>query len=137
MKKEESIQLAVSKYLKLQYPNVIFTAESSGVRLTLGQAVKAKKQRSPEKGLPDLMIFEAKGNFKGLFIELKAKSPYLKSGELSSQEHIQQQNKVLERLTEKGYYATFATGFNEAKNIIDKYLNLVSENHNRDSNSAR
>ena len=60
MKKEDSIQLAVSTYLKIQYPYTIFTAESSGLKLTIGQAVKAKKQRNPVRGLPDLFIIESK-----------------------------------------------------------------------------
>jgi hypothetical protein len=57
MKAEEKLQIAVCKYLKLQYPDVIFTAESSGLKLTIGQAVIAKQLRS-SKGLPDIMIFQ-------------------------------------------------------------------------------
>lgn len=123
MKKEEKLQIAVSKYLKLQYPDVIFTAESSGLKLTIGQAVIAKKLRS-DKGLPDLMIFEPNKYHKGLFIELKAAGVRLKSGDLPNTEHIREQTALLVRLCDRGYAAYFACGFDEAKEIIDEYLKL-------------
>jgi len=128
--KEESLQIAVSRYLKLQYPDVIFTSESSGIKLSIGSAVKAKKQRNPERGLPDLIILEPRCGFSGLCVELKAegKSPYLKDGSLSKNKHIQEQNDVLIKLKEKGYIAKFAVGFDDAKKLIDNYMNQI-QNH--------
>ncbi|HTJ53747.1 MAG TPA: hypothetical protein VL443_30035 [Cyclobacteriaceae bacterium] len=123
MKKEESLQIAVSNYLRLQYPNVIFTAESSGLKLTIGQAVKAKKLRS-SRGLPDMIILEPRGNYKGLCIELKTVSPYRKDGKLKTDQHLQEQEELLTRLNAKGYGALFATGFDKAKTIIDEYMKL-------------
>lgn len=126
MKKEESIQLAVSSYLRLQYPEIIFTSESSGLKLPIGQAVKAKKLRS-SKGLPDLIILHPRKvsgyHFAGLCLELKVKSPYLKDGRtLKNDDHLQEQYEVLKRLASLGYMAVFVTGFDEAKKIIDNYL---------------
>jgi len=123
MKQEESLQIAVSKYLKLQYPDVIFTSESSGIRLTMGQAVKAKKCRSDAK-LPDMMIFEARGDYSGLLIELKVKPVTLKDGSLNKDKHVQAQYKMLKRLQIKGYCAFFAVGFEVAKKLIDDYMKL-------------
>ena len=123
MKQEESLQIAVSRYLKLQYPDVIFTSESSGIRLTIGQSVKAKKCRS-EKKLPDVMIFEPRGDYSGLLIELKVKPVALKDGSLSKDKHIQAQNAMLTRLRIKGYCAFFAVGFEVAKTLIDEYMKL-------------
>lgn len=124
MKKEESLQVAISKYLKLQYPNVIFTSESSGIKLTIGQALKTKKQRSKHK-LPDMIILEPKlPNAAGLIFELKSKSPYLKNGELSKDQHIQAQAQTLYQLVQKGYVAMFVWEFEQAKQVIDNYLNL-------------
>jgi len=126
--KEESLQVAVSTYLRLKYPGCIFTAESSGIRLTMGQAVKAKKQRS-QRGLPDMMILEPRGAFFGLMIELKKEggSPFRKDGKLmghgcKSGEHLKEQAEAIVALNEKGYQAMFATGFDEAKSIIDYYM---------------
>jgi hypothetical protein len=70
---EKDLQINICRWLKLQYPEVIFTSESSGLRLTIGQARSLAKQRSG-KGLPDLMIFEPRGDYHGLFIELNAKA---------------------------------------------------------------
>ena len=123
MKSEEKLQIAVCKYLKLQYPDVIFTAESSGLKLTIGQAVIAKQLRS-SKGLPDLMIFEPNKYYNGLFIELKKEGTRLKNGDMPSTKHIKEQEHILCSLFAKGYYACFACGFDEAKKIIDNYLKL-------------
>lgn len=128
MKKEESLQIAICRYLKLQYPEVMFTAESSGIKLTIGQAVKAKKQRNPERGLPDLIILEPNFYFHGLCLELKSKSPYLKNGELSQNKHIQEQNDVMVRLFQKGYDCHFASSFDEAKYFIDLHMNRRFKN---------
>jgi len=122
--KEESLQIAVSTYIKFAYPSVIFTAESSGIRLTMGQAVKAKKQRS-QRGLPDMMILEPRGRYHGLLIELKIKSPFkIKDGELLAGEHLGEQYNAIQKLKYKGYWACFCTGFDESKEIIDAYMNL-------------
>jgi hypothetical protein len=124
MKKEESLQLAVCNYLRYQYPDVIFTCDlSSGMKLSIGQAVKAQKMRS-SKGMPDLMIFEPRGEYHGLFIELKTVSPYLKNGNIKTNQHLIEQNAIKCRLISKGYYATFGIGFDECEKIIDNYFKL-------------
>lgn len=126
-KKEESIQLSVCKYIKLQYPQVIFCCDyAAGIRLNIGQAVKASKMRS-SKGLPDIMIFQPSNdhhNYHGLFLELKTVTPYLKDGiTLKKDKHLAEQAEILQALILRGYYAVFAVGFDEAKIIIDNYLN--------------
>jgi len=122
MKQEEQIHIAVCQYLRLQYPDVIFTSESSGVRLTMGQAIKAKKMRSGGK-LPDLWILEPRGGYQGLFIELKAEGILKKNGSFKTP-HIEAQAETIDRLLDKGYYATFAVGFDDAKDEIDSYMKL-------------
>ena len=121
--KEENLQIAVSKYIRLKYPQVIFTSESSGLKLTIGQAVKAKKMRS-ERGLPDMIILEPKGKYCGLCLELKREDTtvFLKDGSISKSKHIQEQAAVLRALNDKGYYATFAVGIDEAMRVVDRYM---------------
>lgn len=123
MKQEENIQIAVCTYLKLQYPGIIFTCDlSSGMKLTIGQAVKAKKMRS-SRGMPDLMILEPRGNHHGLFLELKNKGfKVLNKHDNWISEHIKEQSYILHTLREKKYCAAFSCGFDEAKTIIDDYL---------------
>jgi hypothetical protein len=118
---EAQLHKSVCNYLKLQYPDIIFTSESSGVRLTIGQAKAAKSVRS-DSGLPDLMIFEPMGVYKGLFIELKKDSVWLKDGTLTIDKHVREQSEIMKRLRVKGYFATFACSFDEAKELIDWYL---------------
>lgn len=123
--KEKNIHTQVATYIKMQYPDVLFNSDAAGVRLTLGQAIQMKKLRSGN-GFPDLMIFEPRGDFFGLFIELKREGErvWLKDNSLSTDEHIREQHGMLKDLNERGYFATFACGFEEAKEIIDSYLKL-------------
>ncbi len=125
MKREEAIQKAVCIYLRLQYPSVIFTSESSGVKLTMGQAVKAKKMRSGDK-LPDLWILEPSKGYHGLLIELKAEDPYTKKGTPKT-DHIAKQLETIAKLNDKGYCAVMCNGFNEAKQMIDSYLGVKTD----------
>lgn len=122
---EESLQIAVSNYIKMQYPNVIFTSESSGIRVSMGTAVKMKKQRSNHK-LPDMIILEPRGRFHGLCLELKKdrNEVFTKKGEYRENEHIQKQLETLTQLRELGYFSIFGCGFDETKEIIDFYMNL-------------
>ncbi|HRQ17749.1 MAG TPA: hypothetical protein PL085_11780 [Agriterribacter sp.] len=121
---EETLQQSVVRYITLQYPDVIVRSDLSGIKLTIGQAVKVKKLQS-SRAFPDVFIAEPKNGYSGLFLELKKSfdEVYKKDGELRNVEHIQEQADMLHRLNCKGYCAMFATGFDDAKNIIDKYLN--------------
>ncbi|MBQ1528628.1 hypothetical protein IIZ77_03215 [Candidatus Saccharibacteria bacterium] len=125
---ESDLQVMVADYLRLQYPEVLFHSDfGSGIKLTMGQAAKQKRQNGGRRAWPDMFIAEPYGfgyNAKsGLFIELKKKGVRLKkkNGEWAS-EHIAEQAEVLERLEFRGYRAVFAVGFDEAKEIIDNYL---------------
>ena len=121
---EKELTKQICQYLKLQYPDVVFTVDTSGLKLTIGQAVQMKQLRS-SKGLPDLMIFEPRGDHLGLFIELKTKDvKFFKKDGTYKTEHLFQQNEVLYSLTKKGYCASFARGFDLAKKLIDTYMKL-------------
>lgn len=122
-KQEERLQTAVARYIKVQYPNVVFTSESSGIRVSMGVAVQMKKQRSVHK-LPDMIILKSNGKYNGLMIELKKdrKEIYKKDGSFRKSEHIEAQRDTLLKLREQGYMAVFACGFDEAKNVVDYYM---------------
>lgn len=122
MRKEDLLQIAISKYLSLQYPDVVFTSDASGLVMSMGAAIKAKRMRSDDK-IPDLLIFEPRGVYHALLLELKVKSPYLKDGvTLRKDSHLAAQKQTLDKLKSKNYLATFCTGFDEAKSIIDGYM---------------
>lgn len=130
-KGEEKVQLQVCAYLRKEYPNVIFTCDlSSGMKLPIHIAAKNKKMRS-SRGLPDLFIaqvktvkYEGDKYISGLFLELKNENVviYNKDGSMRKDEHLYEQNSILEQLRGEGYMAEFAIGFKNAKNIIDNYL---------------
>ena len=120
---EQQEHIKICEYIKTNYPSVIFTSESSGIRLTMNQARVLKKMRS-NSGLPDLMIFEPRKGYNGLFLEIKKEGTaiYKKDGDFRADEHIANQKQVLINLRNRGYFAEFVVGFQDAKPIIDFYF---------------
>ena len=133
MTSEAILQQQVADYLRLQYPNVLFRSDfGAGLRMTMGQAVRQKRLNGGRRAWPDMFIAQPmeadKGQiswrrYHGLFIELKKDGTRLKkkSGEWAS-EHIAEQAAMLSDLQDRGYKATFAIGFEDAKLQIDEYL---------------
>lgn len=121
---EKSLHKAVCDYLRCQYPKVIFNTDLSGIKLTKGQAIQTKSLRSG-KGFPDIMIFEPRAGKHGLFIELKREGEkiFKKDSRLKS-EHLEEQAAMIAKLNERGYYATFCIGMDEAIKVIDWYLTI-------------
>lgn len=142
-KKEERLQVQVCKYIKKQYPGVIFTCDlASGLKLPVWVGAVHKQMRS-SRGLPDLFIARAGRSGEGptltfcngLFVELKRADVRLKNGNISAAkkkirkgsvvvevDHHLEQAAALDSLRKEGYKAEFACGFDEAKKLIDEYL---------------
>jgi len=134
---EKQLHKQITDYIKIQYKNVVFTTDMSGVRLSKGQAFQASKLRS-ETGIPDILIFQTGGKtlvrnedentnqvvfqFAGLFLEVKKKTPYKKNREILK-EHTDQNN-LHKKLQAQGYYTLFVWNFDDAKKIIDDYMKL-------------
>jgi hypothetical protein len=129
MTSEADLQVQVADYLRLQYPDVMFHSDfGSGIKLTMGQAIKQKRQNGGRRAWPDMFIahptWRTPRHYCGLFIELKKEGTRIlkKDGTLVADEHIREQWEILGALTLRGYRAEFACGFDEAKKIIDEYL---------------
>lgn len=130
---EAQLQEQVAQYIRLQYPDILFHSDfGSGIKMTKGQAIKQKRQNGGIRGWPDMFIAEpaprcidGSWNYEwhGLMIELKKEGTRLrkKNGDFAS-EHIAEQAEMLEKLYERGYQAQFAVGFDEAKQLIDEYM---------------
>lgn len=120
---ETNLHIKIAYYIKHKYPDVIFTSESSGIKLSIGQAVMLKKMRSG-RALPDLMLFESRKGFNGMFLEIKKEgtSIYKRNGEIKRDKHLKEQEEVLRRLTNKGFFAKFVVGYGNAVALIDYYL---------------
>lgn len=121
---EAELQKQVAIYIRMQYPDVIFHSDfGSGAKLSPWQARMQRIQNGGRRAWPDMMIAEPMGNYHGLFIELKREGARLKkqNGEWASS-HIAEQNIMLSELSNKGYKAEFAIGFEQALDLIDDYL---------------
>lgn len=119
---EEQIHFQIAEYVRIQYPRVFFISESSGLRVSRGLAAKLKKTRSKHTHLDLYILYPNKG-YHGLILELKARSIYKKDGELFKDDHLHDQADTIKKLNKIGYKASFATSFNEAKKLIDEYMN--------------
>jgi hypothetical protein len=108
---EAGVQKAVIDYLKYQYPHVLYCASAGGVRTSMKQAIKMKAT-GYVKGVPDLQIFEAVGSYHGLLIEIKDIK-----GVVSKE-----QKEWINKLNERGYYATYSKGFEATVKVIDDYF---------------
>jgi hypothetical protein len=129
--KEKNIHLQVCEWIKTHYPEVIFTSDMSGLRVSIGLAIQMKRQRS-SNAIPDLIILHPKivirdgksYQYNALLIELKREDErvWLKDNSVTSDPHRAEQFRMLQELNKLGYFATFACGLKEATAIIDDYL---------------
>ena len=140
---EENLHSQVAEYIRQQYPSILFRTDfAAGIKMTIGQATKHKSLQAG-RAWPDLFIAtpmyrDQKQDFYGLFIELKKDGTKLKrevdarkilKGETTLRvagdwwdQHIEEQAAVLQLLGMNGYCVTFAIGFEDAKKVIDRYL---------------
>lgn len=145
MTSEHDLYTMLADYLRYNYKDIIWRFDlAADLKLTIGQARKHKRLQQ-HRGYPDLFIAEPRDvvvgqkpvmitgvlcqqditeHRCGLFIELKRPGTriFKKDGTLVANEHIREQFDLLEQLRNKGYVAEFACGFDEAKEIIDRYL---------------
>lgn len=96
----------------------------ASLKLTKMQAVRNSQIQKSGFKTPDLIIFQPKGNYNGLFIELKTESPYKQNGELKSSVHLKEQNNTIIKLTKLGYHASFQWEFENIVKLINWYLKL-------------
>lgn len=132
--RESDLQAQVADYIRLRYPHAIFHSDfGSGIKLTMGQAIKQKRLNGGRRSWPDMFIAEtvivkrkdgAYEGLSGLFVELKREGTriFKKDGKLVADEHIREQFDMLHDLRARGYAAEFACGFDEAKKLIDDYM---------------
>ncbi len=108
---EASLQSNVVKYLQLQYPNVKYCASLGGQYQKFQSQRNKAKSTGYVRGFPDLGIYEARGGFFGLFLEIKLKGYPTK-----------EQKEWIRDLNNRGYYAACVKGFDNIITTLDKYL---------------
>jgi hypothetical protein len=109
---ESNQQEIVVKYLCLAYPEALYCASAGGMRTSYLQAIKMKRT-GYVKGFPDLFIYEPRGEFHGLAIEMKKEK-----GGVASPE----QKRWQEQLRNRGYCSYICKGNEEAIKVIDEYF---------------
>ena len=122
---EYDIQAEYVAKMADKYPFVmVFSDTAAHIGKTMFQQIRANKLQSEiSKDWPDVFVAETSGIYSGLFLEFKAKSPFLKDGvTLSADKHIQAQAATMQRLRQRGYYASFVWTVEDAMSITKTYL---------------
>ena len=109
---EFDIQRRFTEYIDTTFPDLLWCASAGGARTSMREAVRLK-QSGYKRGFPDVFIYEPRGPFHGLSIELKKP----KGGRVSTH-----QKEWKQRLSERGFKATIAKGYDEAVTILTDYL---------------
>jgi len=122
---EYKIQCAFVQEMAYRYPLVVvFSDTAAHIKKTMRQQMRANNLQSDiSRDWPDTFIAQPSGDYAGLFLEFKAKTPYLKDGvTLSADKHIQAQEACMQRLRERGYAARFVWTVEQAILIVGQYL---------------
>jgi hypothetical protein len=113
---EHDIQVMLVALLESIKPRPLYSATVGGVRLAMHTA-KRMKEAGYSKGIPDLLIFEPRGFYVGLAIEVKTEK-----GRPSDA-----QKEWCKNLNRVGWRSEICRGFDEAADVICEYFNLYEE----------
>lgn len=100
--------------------DVFFTASANGARTSMIQAVKLKRLGC-RAGVPDLFIFEPRGAYHGLFVEMKR--PKIE-GVCAQGAVSKDQKDFIAEAEKRGYKAIVCYGAEQAIEAIKAYLML-------------
>jgi hypothetical protein len=119
---EHDVQVDVVEYLHTAYPNVLFWSTPNGARLASGKdkrlaaiRMNGLKAEGLLPGVSDLIIFEPRGGYSAMFLELKR--PGGGAGASDNQMWF------LREVEARGGYGIVAEGFEQARVSLDDYLN--------------
>ena len=122
---EYTEQCAVISWYRIQYKNYhgCLFAIPNGSFLAGGPAKRAMqmarlKKEGLKKGVSDLFLAVPAGGFHGLFLEMKDVKKTKCSVSSEQRDHIELMDKM-------GYGAEWAAGFEQAKNIITHYMEMI------------
>jgi len=109
MHKEDSLQMAVARYL--DFLNVTW-CHVANERKASFQAGARLKKKGVKPGVPDCIIFQANGTHNGLALELKIKP----------NKPTDNQKEWLGKLKKLNWKDAVVYSFDEAKVVIDEYF---------------
>lgn len=110
---EHDEQVKTVSWFRLQYPNLancLFAIPNGGKRDII--TATRLKHEGVLAGVPDLFLMVAKGDYFGLFIEMKTIN-----GKLSAS-----QKEFIKLAEKQGYLSIVAYGFDDARKQIHSYL---------------
>ena len=110
---EHDIQVQLIAMLESIEPRPLYTATVGGVRLAIHTA-KKMKEAGYSKGVPDLLVFEPRGMYEGLAIEVKTPK-----GRASTE-----QKEWITKLNARGWSAHITNGLDEALEVLSDYFDL-------------
>ena len=109
---EYQLQKSICKYLDLS--NILYCGSMGGnYQPHVSVRIRAKNS-GYKKGFPDLFIYEARGKYHGLAIELK----------VGYNKPTKDQLEWIENLNKRNYKAVVCRGMDETSFEIQKYLSL-------------
>jgi hypothetical protein len=115
---EHSEQVAVVAYLQMSYPDVLFWATPNGAMMGGGRAgairMNALKAEGLLPGVSDLIIFEPRGGYSAMFLEMKRAD----GGSGASDNQLW----FIRQVEQRGAFGIVCNGYDEAQPVIDDYL---------------
>ena len=114
---EHTEQAAVVEYIQRKYPNALFWSTPNGAMMGGGRLgalrMNSLKREGLLPGVSDLTIFEPRGKYSAMFLEMKR----TKGGVASDN-----QMWFLREVEKRGAFGVIAYGYDEAVNAVDMYL---------------
>ncbi len=112
---EADVQRAIIRFIRHYAPKTLYCATNGGVKLSYMQAARMKLT-GYVAGIPDLIIFEPRGQYHGLTIEVK-------KDKASKPSAVQKE--WMDELNKRNYRAVCCHSVDEAIKEIETYLSLV------------
>ena len=116
---EHAEQVLVVEYLQRFYPDALFWSTPNGAMMGGGKLgairMNTMKREGLLPGVSDIEIFEPRGGYSAMFLEMKKAD----GGNGASENQLW----FIREVEKRGGYGVVANGFIEAKPIIDDYLN--------------
>ena len=107
---EDKLQSAVVRYIQYKYPKVKYCSSIAGAYIS-SAAQRRIVRNGYVRGKNDLDIYEARGGYFALMLELKEKAYPTKA-----------QKEWINAMNERGYCALITRGIDETIEVIDEYL---------------
>lgn len=135
---EEGLQRRCCNYITRNYPDIIYFADASGVKMSDSKRMSMTSMRSRGDRIPDIIVDCPSRGFSGARFEVKPagtviykkdgtlrKQPYVrrfKNGTVKRGDHLAEQAATLHKYCEAGYFARFTVGYEDFCKKLDWYM---------------